>query len=62
MIIPITQIQYEYSRSRAPGGWWVVGVSRTNYPDIRYFYPDPDHRWDGFVSWNDELEAGFLHD
>ena len=53
----------EYVRSRVPGGWHIRMIDKFSHIVIfQYFYLDPAHSWDGQVSGNDELEAGFLHD
>jgi len=28
-------------RAKVPGGWFIMGTSST------FFYPDPEHLWDG---------------
>ena len=57
MIIPIEKMKHAFSRTPVPGGWLVnCYINRNRLTAVSYFYPDPSHSWDGFVSWNDEIE------
>lgn len=58
MIIPIEQKKYEFTRTHVPGGWLInCYINRNQLTVVPYFYPDPSHAWDGFVSWNDDVET-----
>ena len=57
MMIPIEKMNHTFTRTPVPGGWLVnCYINRNQLTMVPYFYSDPSHTWDGFVSWNDDTE------
>ena len=41
------RLMYVY-RAKVPGGWWVmITMQGTRFHMNAFFYPDPEHVWDG---------------